>query len=96
MSDEKRAATQTAAHNLILENRERLSITGVRDVDTFDETKVILFTDEDTLEIDGYDLHISKLNIENGEVAIQGEIATVAYTGKNVAGKKGLWSRMFR
>ena len=45
-------------HNLILENKKKLTVTQVADVDTFDEGKIVLFTAEDTLVIEGYDLQI--------------------------------------
>lgn len=76
-------------HNLILEEKSRLSISGVADVDTFDESKIILFTQDDTIEIEGADLHIQKLSVADGEMIIEGEITAIIYTGRDGYGTKG-------
>lgn len=78
-----------APHNLILEDKNKLSISGVADVDTFDEAKIVLFTEDDTLEIEGNDLHIQKLNVSDGEMIIEGEINAIVYTGKDGGHAKG-------
>ncbi len=77
------------AHNLILEDKSKLSISGVCDVDTFDESKIVLFTEDDTVEIEGADLHIQKLSVSDGEMIIEGEITAIIYTGKDGYGAKG-------
>ncbi len=74
-------------HNLVLENKEKMSVTGVMDVDTFDENKIILFIADDTLIIEGADLHIQKLDVSSGEMTIEGEIYSLSYTGA-AGGKK--------
>ncbi len=76
-------------HNLILENKEKLSVSGVTDVDTFDESQIVLYTETDTLEISGADLHIQKLNVADGELMIEGEIDAIIYTGPEGRSKKG-------
>ncbi len=85
-------------HNLILENKKKLTITQVADVDTFDEGKVVLYTAEDTLIIEGYDLHIQKLDVQGGELSVTGEITSMLYTGRDgYSGKgKGFFKRMLR
>lgn len=76
-------------HNLILENRNKLSITQVEDVDTFDENRIVLFTHDDTIIVDGYDLHIQKLDVAGGELSISGEVTGIQYDGRDGYGKKG-------
>lgn len=85
-------------HNLILENRRNLKITAVTDVESFDEEKIILITEEETLIIEGEDLHIQKLSVDDGELLIEGEILAVSYTDKITGGKHtgGFLSRMFK
>ncbi len=89
---------KSVAHNLILEEKSRLSISGVTDVDTFDEAKIILYTHDDTLEIEGADLHIQKLSVSDGEMLIEGEITAIVYTGRDGYSSKGkgLLKRMFK
>ena len=76
-------------HNLILENRNKLSITQVEDVDTFDENRIVLFTHDDTIIVEGYDLHIQKLDVAGGELSISGEVTGIQYDGRDSYGKKG-------
>ena len=76
-------------HNLILENKNKLSVTRVEDVDTFDEGKIVLYTAEDTLVIEGYDLHIQKLDVTGGELSVTGEIVSILYAGRDSYGHKG-------
>ena len=64
-------------HNLVLEDKKRLSITQVADVDTFDEGRIVLFTDDDTVIVEGSDLHIQKLDVSGGELVIDGEIVSI-------------------
>lgn len=92
------AAEQTTMHNLILENKEKLSISGVSDVDTFDENKIVLFTECDTLIIEGENLHIQKLDVTNGELFIEGSIEAIQYTGEGTAvgTSKGFFKRMLK
>src|SRR5574344_913543 len=73
--------------NLILENRGKLTITGVLDVISFDDQIVIVETQLGLLTVKGDDLRINKLSIDSSEVIIEGEIYNLAYSEDN--GKKG-------
>lgn len=68
-------------HNIVMENKQKLTATGILDVGTFDEGKIILFIEDDTLIIEGDDLHIQKLDVTSGELTIDGEIYGITYTG---------------
>ena len=85
-------------HNIVLENREKMSVSGVSDVDTFDENKIVLFIPDDTIIIEGEDLHIQKLDVSSGELTIEGEIYSFCYTGSSGNGKssKGFFKKMLR
>ena len=74
--------------NLILENRERLTITGVIDVLSFDDQIVIVETQLGLLTVKGEDLRINKLSIDSSEVIIEGEIFNLGYSENNI-NKKG-------
>ena len=54
-------------HNAILENRQRLQLSGVTDVDSFDEDEIRLFTQLGELTIKGKDLHINEISVESGD-----------------------------
>lgn len=84
-------------HNIVLEQKEKLSVSGVTDVDTFDENKIVLFIPDDTLIIDGEDLHIQKFDIATGELTIEGEIYSLTYTGSaSNKGSKGFFKKMLK
>lgn len=73
--------------NLILENREKLTITGVIDVLSFDDQIVIVETQLGLLTVKGEDLRINKLSIDSLEVIIEGEIFSLGYTNEDIGRK---------
>lgn len=83
-------------HNVILEGRTSLTATGVEDVDSFDENAVSIFTSMGVLVIRGEQLHINRFSIESGELALEGNIYSLAYTDD--LGKKsgGFLAKVFR
>jgi sporulation protein YabP len=68
------------AHQLILEQRERLVVTGVEEVARFDERSVVLTTAMGELEILGENLHIEKLSVDGGELHVDGSISALQYS----------------
>ena len=85
-------------HRLMMQNRSALSITGIRDVVSFDENQVILDTDMGLLTMKGKDLHVSRLTLEKGEVDVDGKIDSFTYSEVTGYGNKGesLLSRLFK
>lgn len=82
-------------HNIIVEDRKNVSISGVTDVESFDEETVVLMTDLGELIIKGFGLHISKIDVVSGDLALEGEIYNIGYSDTPAAGG-GLLSRLFR
>ena len=93
MVDEKKVVK--LPHNLILEDRRALSVSGVADIDSFDEICVNLLTDMGQLSVKGSDLHINKLSVETGELIIEGDIHSLIYSDDMPKGTS-LFSRIFR
>lgn len=84
-------------HNIILEDRKMLSISGVNDIDSFDENVVILFTEMGELTVKGSNLHISKLNVDTGELTMDGDISALFYNeGTQKKSTGSLFSKMFK
>ncbi len=67
------------SHKLILDERKRLSITGVTEVVNFDETAVVLHTALGTLMIQGKDLQLKNLSQDGGQVAVEGTVSALVY-----------------
>lgn len=84
-------------HKLMIENRQGGTVTGVSDVISFDEKDILLLTQSGKLSIKGEQLHVKRLNLEKGEVDIEGKIDSLLYMTKN-AEKTGesFFKRMFR
>ncbi len=89
------ASTKPKSPNiLMLDNRSRLTVTGINDVDSFDERTVVAYTDYGQLTIHGERLNISKLSIDSGELAVEGEISSLIYTDNQPAGN--IFKKLFR
>ena len=84
------------AHSINAENRRKLSISGVTDIDSFDENTVLLYTTMGELTIKGSDLHVNDLSVTNGEMNIEGEIDAVIYGDKDLRSPLSFISRLFR
>ena len=94
--EEKRTGKEQPC-NLILESRGKLSVSGVVDVDSFDEEAMVLITNLGALCVKGVDLHILKLNIDIGELVIEGEIDSMTYSDSYGGKSKGsLLARIFK
>ena len=87
--------SETNVHNLIMEGRKKLSVSGVDDVESFNETEIVLHTNMGVLIIEGEKLHINKLTIDNGEVLIDGELNGVRYTYES-ENSGGFLKRLFK
>ena len=85
-------AEQQLSHKLNLMERKRLTMTGVTEVVSFDETAVVLRTVLGDLEIQGQELKMKNLSIEGGQLEVSGHIAALYYTEPRSAG--GFWRRL--
>ena len=73
-------AEQTALpHKLTLNERNHLTMTGVSEVVSFDETAVVLHTAQGTLLVQGEGLQLKNLSLESSQVAVEGEICALVY-----------------
>ena len=83
--------------NLILENRNKLSISGVKDVLSFDDQVVIMETELGLLTVKGDNLKINKLSIDTSEVIVEGEINNLGYSDHNKKEQDGgLFGKIFK
>lgn len=80
--------------NIILENRRALRISGVKDIDSFSETRVVLETALGELVIRGEELHIIALETETGDFTLNGKVNSLAYS--SFPANAGVLRKMFR
>ena len=95
--DERKNINAGVIQNLILENRGKLSISGVNDVLSFDDQVVMVETELGLLTVKGENIRINKLSIDTSEVIIEGDISYLAYSYKELEKNKGnLISKIFK
>lgn len=89
---------QEAVHNLILENRKKLSVSGVDEVESFNEEEILLRTLQNgVLVIKGSGLHINRLNVDTGDVSIAGVVDSMDYIDESLKAKgPGLLARLLK
>ncbi len=93
MPEEKK--TVPAAHHLILDNRRTLTLSGVSDVDSFDDMVVVVYIDGGELTVKGIDLQIVRLSLETGEMQIDGQVESMTYADVQ-SRTAGFFGRLFK
>ena len=84
------------AHVVNIDTRERVSVTEVTDIESFNEEIVFLTLKNGGLVIRGENLHIQKLDLEEGRVLILGAISSAVYTEKRDKQEKGFLKRILK
>ncbi len=91
------ASNTNIMQNLLLENRNKLNISGVLDVLSFDDQIVIVETELGLLTVKGDNLRINKLSIDTSEVIVEGDIISLIYSQKELDKKgEGFLSKIFK
>ena len=80
-------------HKLQLVERQRLTMTGVTEVVSFDDTTVVLQTSLGTLVVQGQELQLKNLSLEGGQVSVSGTVSALIYEEPRQGGG---WRRLFR
>lgn len=94
MADERKIGK----HKIVMDKRENVSITGVVDVISFDEETIVADTDMGVLVLKGLNLHVTKLNVDSGELDIDGQLESLHYEEENSfgKGKQSFFGKMFK
>lgn len=87
-------AEEHLPHKLQLNERRNLTMTGVTEVVSFDDTAVVLQTGLGNLIVHGQGLQLKTLSLEGGQVAVDGSISALVYEEPRQPG--GGWRRLFR
>ena len=83
-------------HHVAMEERRSLTVSGVEDVERFDESSIVLSTTQGILVIGGEGLHIEKLSLEGGELRVEGKIDALTYEEGSEQRGGGFFSRLLR
>lgn len=95
MKEQPRQETRTMPHLVSLSDRRALSVSGVQDVDSFDEMTVVIYTELGELTVKGTGLHINRLNIETGDLTLEGTVESLTYTEVH-SRSGGFFGKLFR
>jgi len=84
-------------HRVVIDAREKLNVTGVMDVDSFNENEIIFVTTCGAVTVGGEDLHISRLNLEDGQLIVEGKIQSLDYSDHEEQRQNGgFFKKMFK
>lgn len=92
LTEVRRAAS--ARSSVSIENRERITLSGIIRVDSFDEGEVCARCESSGVAVYGQNLHISRLDLDNGVMVVDGFINGVEYS--DTENKGGIFSRLFK
>lgn len=92
--EDKKNPVVRRPHSVILEERTKLTVTGVDEVLSFDEGEVTMRTSRGSLIVRGNELHVGKLAIDTGELGIDGTVSELLYEEEQQRGE-GFWARLF-
>lgn len=87
---------QKKIHNVIMEGRHKLSISGVTDVDNFDEKNILLYTHMGELTVQGRNLRVNAVSVDSGDMEIEGDIWALLYGDKDKKNPLSLLGKLFR
>ncbi len=93
MAEEKK---RTGRHTLHMDEREKIRIGGVLEVQSFDEEGVLMETACGLLLLRGAGLHIGKLDLDEGDVIVEGTIDSMTYSDGSLAEKHSILGKLFR
>ena len=86
----------SAPHHVVIEERKSLTVSGVEDVERFDENTIVLSTSKGAMVVSGENLHIEKLSLDGGDLKVEGDIDSVSYEDDGSTARGGFLSRLLR
>lgn len=97
VAEAKQQLSVRRKHHVSLRNRESLGVEGVINVESFDNTEVVVETDAGVLFVRGEELHIKELNLETGMLQLTGHVHALEYAGDGLSKKgRGLLGKLFK
>lgn len=83
-------------HSVVMQDCTTLSLSGVTDADSFDEGQVRLFTECGELVVYGENLHVNEMNVDSGNVSVEGEIRALVYGDRSAKKRLGFIGKLLR
>lgn len=91
--EKAKSAPPKRAHDLSMKSRRRLLLSGVEEVESFDEHEIVMQTTEGLLTLRGEGLCVGALSTETGDVSVEGLVTELHYDDSATRG--GFWARLF-
>ena len=88
-------STIMKSHTVIIENRNKITLSGVCDVEQFDADHLLIKTEQGQVEIRGENIQVTKLSLESGDMAADGMFDSISYS-ENMKQNSGLFSKLLR
>lgn len=83
-------------HTVSIDCRKQISVTGVIDVISFDESNILLSTNGGKMLIEGENIQISVLDVGTGKLSAVGKIDAVSYSDREQDERRGFFSRLVK
>jgi sporulation protein YabP len=96
METKKPVSDKENKSTLSLVNRKKLTMSGILEVVSFKDIEIILKTSLGEMVIKGDDLKMNKLDVQNGDMVIIGEINSLLYTGRDSSDKESILRKLFK
>ena len=93
--EDRRPRQEAADHHVILEGRASLSVSGVEEVESFDENAIVMRTAQGTRVVRGEELHIEQLSLDGGDLRVEGMVDSLTYEDDGGV-RGGFLARLFR
>ena len=81
--------------SVLLENRKHLTLTGIREIKSFQENSAEFDTTAGDLQITGDGMHMERLDLDTGEVELKGSFISLYYPDENTERPRSVWGRLF-
>lgn len=94
--NEAKQMPSVARHEFCVKDRRTMTVSGVKEILSFDEQSVRMMTTAGELDVDGDGLRVKVLDVERGTVALEGRIDGVSYLDEQREERRGFWSRLTR
>lgn len=92
----KTEPVRVGEHSLMLDNRKSINLTGITDVDSFDERTIVVYTQLGELTIQGRDLHVNNMSVETGKLSVEGDIWALVYGDKDKKSPVSFFAKLFK
>ena len=93
MALQKESTAQSNNHGIVLEDRKNMTLTGIKEVSSLNEQKIVLLTEMDQLTITGRSMRLKSFNPKTGDLSLDGTIDSLIYEDKNI-NRGSFWERL--